>query len=183
MNNYLEFNFKISPLHPWNEILMAELIEIGFDSFTEEHDGILAYIQKDLLNEEDLKEVSTLNNNEVTTSYTFQEIIDKNKDGKVVGVVQTNIITQKGKKVFRIPITASGTNSPTVGDAINLTEEATGKIVGVSEINGTDGLEIIAQKKKDVTYGPAESGNATLDLWTDKGIDKDGQLGKVIAPK
>ena len=116
-------------------------------------------------------------------SYTFQEIIDKNKDGKVVGVVQTNIITQKGKKVFRIPITASGTNSPTVGDAINLTEEATGKIVGVSEINGTDGLEIIAQKKKDVTYGPAESGNATLDLWTDKGIDKDGQLGKVIAPK
>ena len=74
MNNYLEFNFKISPLHPWNEILMAELIEIGFDSFTEEHDGILAYIQKDLLNEEDLKEVSTLNNNEVTTSYTFQEM-------------------------------------------------------------------------------------------------------------
>ena len=74
MNNYLEFNFKISPLHPWNEILMAELIEIGFDSFTEEHDGILAYIQKDLFNEEDLKEVSTLNNNEVTTSYTFQEM-------------------------------------------------------------------------------------------------------------
>lgn len=74
MNNYLELNFKISPLQPWNEILMAELIEIGFDSFTEEHDGILAYIQKDLFNEEDLKEVSTLNNNEVTTSYTFQEM-------------------------------------------------------------------------------------------------------------
>ena len=47
MNNYLEFNFKIFPLQPWNEILMAELIEIGFDSFTEEHDGILGYIQKD----------------------------------------------------------------------------------------------------------------------------------------
>jgi hypothetical protein len=29
MQNYLEFDFKISPLQPWNEILMAELIEIG----------------------------------------------------------------------------------------------------------------------------------------------------------
>ena len=36
MQNYTEFNFKIQPLEPWNEILMAELIEIGFDSFTEE---------------------------------------------------------------------------------------------------------------------------------------------------
>ena len=51
MNNYLEFNFKIEPLQPWNEILMAELIEIGFDSFTEEYDGILAYIPKELLQE------------------------------------------------------------------------------------------------------------------------------------
>jgi ribosomal protein L11 methyltransferase len=42
--NYTEFNFKIQPLEPWNEILMAELIEIGFDSFTEELEGILAYI-------------------------------------------------------------------------------------------------------------------------------------------
>ena len=35
---------------------MAELIEIGFDSFTEEHDGILAYIQKETFKEEELKE-------------------------------------------------------------------------------------------------------------------------------
>jgi ribosomal protein L11 methyltransferase len=55
MQNYLEFDFKISPLQPWNEILMAELIEIGFDSFTEEINGILGYIQKDLFNEEELK--------------------------------------------------------------------------------------------------------------------------------
>jgi ribosomal protein L11 methyltransferase len=41
MQNYLEFDFKISPLQPWSDILMAELIEIGFDSFTEEINGIL----------------------------------------------------------------------------------------------------------------------------------------------
>ncbi|WP_297984963.1 50S ribosomal protein L11 methyltransferase [uncultured Chryseobacterium sp.] len=74
MNNYLEFNFKITPLYPWNEILMAELIEIGFDSFTEENDGILAYIQKELYNEAELKEVSLLNNPEVQVTYTFSEM-------------------------------------------------------------------------------------------------------------
>lgn len=74
MNNYLEFNFKIEPLQPWNEILMAELIEIGFDSFTEEHDGILAYIQQDLFKEEELKEVQLLHNPEIKISYTFQEM-------------------------------------------------------------------------------------------------------------
>ena len=74
MNNYLQFNFKIFPLQPWNEILMAELIEIGFDSFTEEHDGILGYIQKDLFNENQLKEINLFKNDEVKISYTFQEM-------------------------------------------------------------------------------------------------------------
>lgn len=74
MNNYLEFNFKISPLFPWNEILMAELIEIGFDSFTEENDGILAYIPKNLFQEKELQEVPLLSNPEVQISYTFSEM-------------------------------------------------------------------------------------------------------------
>ena len=74
MQNYLEFNFKIQPLQPWNEILMAELIEIGFDSFTEEHDGILGYIQTDLFKEEQLKEIQLLQNAEISISYTFQEM-------------------------------------------------------------------------------------------------------------
>lgn len=74
MQNYLEFNFKIEPLQPWNDILMAELIEIGFDSFTEEHDGILAYIQKDLYQEDQLKELELLQNPEIKIFYTFQEM-------------------------------------------------------------------------------------------------------------
>ncbi|ROI10422.1 50S ribosomal protein L11 methyltransferase [Chryseobacterium sp. H3056] len=74
MQNYLEFNFKVQPLQPWSEILMAELIEIGFDSFTEEHDGILAYIQADLFQEASLHEINLLQNPEVQISYTFQEM-------------------------------------------------------------------------------------------------------------
>jgi len=74
MAAYLEFTFKIKPLQPWNEILMAELIEIGFDSFTEEHDGILGYIQKDLFKEEELKDIYLLQNEEVEISYTYEEM-------------------------------------------------------------------------------------------------------------
>lgn len=74
MNNYLEFNFKIQPLQPWNEILMAELIEIGFDSFTEEYDGILAYIQKELFNEQNLQQLHLLNTPEVSISYAYTEM-------------------------------------------------------------------------------------------------------------
>lgn len=71
---YLEFNFKISPLEPWNEILMAELIEIGFDSFTENYDGILGYIQEDIFDEEQLKNVPLLNSSEVSIKYTYDKM-------------------------------------------------------------------------------------------------------------
>ncbi|MBW8361422.1 MAG: 50S ribosomal protein L11 methyltransferase [Kaistella sp.] len=74
MQTYLEFDFKIEPLQPWNEILMAELIEIGFDSFTEEHDGILAYIQKEIFDENKLQDIHLLQNDDVKISYTFQEM-------------------------------------------------------------------------------------------------------------
>ena len=74
MQNYLEFTFKIQPPAPWSEILMAQLIDAGFDSFTEEHDGILAYIQKDIFNEDLLQSVALLQNAEVKISYSYTEM-------------------------------------------------------------------------------------------------------------
>lgn len=74
MQNYLEFNFKIQPLQPWNEILMAELIEIGFDSFTEELEGILGYIQKELFKEEELMQLPIFSNPEVKIEYSYEEM-------------------------------------------------------------------------------------------------------------
>ncbi len=74
MQNYLEFTFKIQPPAPWSEILMAQLIDAGFDSFTEEHDGILAYIQKDIFNEDLLQSVALLQNEEVKISYSYTEM-------------------------------------------------------------------------------------------------------------
>lgn len=71
MTTYLEFDFKINPVQPWSEILMAELIEIGFDSFTEEYDGILGYIPEELFSEDALKSIPLMNNSDVEISYSF----------------------------------------------------------------------------------------------------------------
>lgn len=74
MQNYLEFTFTVSPQEPWTEILMAELIEAGFDSFTEEADVLLGYVQKDLYNEEKMKETPTFHREGVEVSYTHREM-------------------------------------------------------------------------------------------------------------
>lgn len=74
MQNYLEFDFQIKPLQPWSEILMAELIEIGFDSFTEEIHGILGYIQKDLFDENQLKNCLLFQNPHVHITYSYREM-------------------------------------------------------------------------------------------------------------
>lgn len=74
MQNYLEFDFKIEPLQPWGDILMAELIEIGFDSFTEEIHGILGYVQSDLFKEEDLKSLPLFQNENVKIEYSYKEM-------------------------------------------------------------------------------------------------------------
>lgn len=78
MQSYLEFKFKIIPTQPWSEILIAELIGIGFDSFTEENDGISAYIPKADFNPEQLNALYLLNHSEVSITYTYAEMPDIN---------------------------------------------------------------------------------------------------------
>lgn len=43
---YLEFKFEIEPVQPAADILAAQLGELGFESFVEAEDGLLAYIDK-----------------------------------------------------------------------------------------------------------------------------------------
>lgn len=74
MSKYLEFEFKVKPVQPWSEILMAELITVGFDSFTEEADGILGYIPAEDFEENSLKSLHSFQSDEVEISYTFREM-------------------------------------------------------------------------------------------------------------
>ncbi|MDY3463534.1 50S ribosomal protein L11 methyltransferase [Riemerella anatipestifer] len=74
MQSYLEFKFTITPPQPWSEILMAELIHIGFDSFTEETNGILAYIPKNDLNEDAIKSLYIFEQEGVEIDYSYTEM-------------------------------------------------------------------------------------------------------------
>ena len=50
----IELNIEISPKEPWTDILIAQLSDIGFDSFMDTDLGTLAYINEDDFQEEKL---------------------------------------------------------------------------------------------------------------------------------
>jgi ribosomal protein L11 methyltransferase len=80
MADYLEYSFEISPIKPWTEILIAQLAEIGFDSFVETSEGCLAYGEKNNV-QVDLIEKETLigqNLEDCKISYTSKVIPQQN---------------------------------------------------------------------------------------------------------
>lgn len=74
VGNYFEFRFKIDPLQPGSEILIAELGYLGFESFVEEEDGVTAYIPVEEYEEDLLAQVHILQSDEVEISYSKEEI-------------------------------------------------------------------------------------------------------------
>ena len=72
--NYIEYDFTVSPTEMGAEILMAELAEVGFDSFEDTPTGIKAYIPKNSWNEQILQDIYLLSNPEFTISYQIKEI-------------------------------------------------------------------------------------------------------------
>lgn len=72
--NYIEYDFKINPIEPGNEILIAELGDLGFESFVENEQGILAYIQQTEWNNQLLDAVQILNSAEFSITYTYKII-------------------------------------------------------------------------------------------------------------
>lgn len=71
---YIEYNFKVTPAQPASEILIAELGYAGFESFVEQEEGVLAYIQKEEWNTEILNDIQVLKNSDFNINYTFKEI-------------------------------------------------------------------------------------------------------------
>ena len=65
---YTEVKFSIQPYEPWADVLSSELGEIGFESFIEEDGFLLAYIDETIYSEEALKNVNTLNMNDVNVT-------------------------------------------------------------------------------------------------------------------
>ena len=75
---YIAYNFKVSPLQPAVEILIAELGYAGFESFVETEEGVSAYIQKDDWSTEILEDIQILNSDDFQITYTFEEIEQTN---------------------------------------------------------------------------------------------------------
>jgi ribosomal protein L11 methyltransferase len=75
---YIEYAFKVAPLQPASDILIAELGAAGFESFVEEEDGVLAYIQKKEYKQDVLEDVSILNNPNFVIKYEIKEIEQEN---------------------------------------------------------------------------------------------------------
>lgn len=75
---YLAYNFKVTPKDPATEMLIAELGYAGFESFVENEEGVIAYIQKEEWIDGMLDGIFVLNSNEFDISYTSEEIAQVN---------------------------------------------------------------------------------------------------------
>lgn len=74
VNSYLGYHFKVTPKEPAIDILIAELAELGFESFVESEEGLSAYIQKEFWAESMLDEVYVLNSGEFDIDYTVEDV-------------------------------------------------------------------------------------------------------------
>lgn len=72
--SYKGYHFKITPVNPGVEILIAELGERGFDSFVENEDGLSAYISIDLFHDEVLEDIYVLSSGEFEISYSVEDV-------------------------------------------------------------------------------------------------------------
>lgn len=82
-NIYIGYHFNIEPKNSsdskqakqlGSEILIAELGEKAFESFTETETGISAFVQKDLWDTAILEDIHILQSEEFKIEYTFEEI-------------------------------------------------------------------------------------------------------------
>lgn len=77
-NNYIEYTFTVSPLQPATDILIAQLGEIGFESFVETEVGALAYIKKEDWSDDMIASVQILSNPNFDIDYDIIEIEQEN---------------------------------------------------------------------------------------------------------
>jgi len=72
---YIELNVEFKELEPWRDILVAELSELGFESFVETKTGLLSYIQESLFKPDMMPSILS---NDAIDSHTIQTIAEQN---------------------------------------------------------------------------------------------------------
>jgi ribosomal protein L11 methyltransferase len=77
-SSYIAYHFDVEPLQPASDILIAELGEVGFESFVELDEGLTAYVQKSNWNAFILEDIQILKSEAFRIHYTFEEIKQTN---------------------------------------------------------------------------------------------------------
>ena len=75
---YIEYRFTVDPPAPASDMLIAELADLGFESFVEEEEVVLAYIQKGLWSADILEDCYMLSHPKFKISFSYIEIEQEN---------------------------------------------------------------------------------------------------------
>ena len=75
---YIAYDFNVSPKDPATDMLIAQLGHIGFESFVENENGVVAYIQKKEWNSDKVEDLYLLNSNEFDITFKYNEIEQTN---------------------------------------------------------------------------------------------------------
>ena len=75
---YIAYDFIVSPKESATEMLIAQLGYIGFESFVENENGVIAYIQKKDWNSNKVEDLYLLNSNEFDITFKYNEIEQTN---------------------------------------------------------------------------------------------------------
>lgn len=76
--NYIEIKVIIDPVNIARDIVVAELGEIGFESFVESNEGVDAYIQESMFDEDLMKSLNSFNHAYFKIEYTKNIIQNQN---------------------------------------------------------------------------------------------------------
>ena len=72
------YDFNVEPAIPGYEILIAQLSQLGFDSFQEHENGISAYVDSKISSEIDPKDIQILNTGEFKISFEITSVEKQN---------------------------------------------------------------------------------------------------------
>ncbi|MAY23292.1 MAG: 50S ribosomal protein L11 methyltransferase [Flavobacteriaceae bacterium] len=106
---YLEYRFSVQPLQPATDILIAQLGAVGFESFVETEEGVLAYIQQEEWNDTLLEAVSILQSEdfEIQLSEKIIEQVNWNeeweKNFEPIVVAETCAVRAPFHPSFNVP--------------------------------------------------------------------------------
>jgi ribosomal protein L11 methyltransferase len=73
--NYLELNIRIEPREPWSEIVVAQLADLGFESFVDTEKGVSAYGPVDNIDMDLVIQDSILSGNDLDYTIKFDQRI------------------------------------------------------------------------------------------------------------